>query len=214
MARSSEPAREQIVAAAEQLFAERGIEGPTLREIGAAAGQRNNSAVQYHFGDRLGLLTAVLTPHLDELDARRTELLAEARARGPVTLEDLIAVAIGPLAAKLADPSGVRYLQIQATLLGTNPAGPLAAGLAEPWRRPAMGALVDEMGEVLSPLGAAEGEARRLLAVTMAFNGLANFASAHPDATPARRRAYERTLVASVVALLRLPTAEGAERPG
>src|SRR4051794_41890454 len=48
--------KEQIVLAAEALFAERGIEGVSLRQIGAAAGNGNNSAVQYHFGtkDRLG----------------------------------------------------------------------------------------------------------------------------------------------------------------
>ena len=52
--------REQLIAAAETLFAERGIEGVSLREINAAAGQRNASSIQYHFGNRDGLLAAVI----------------------------------------------------------------------------------------------------------------------------------------------------------
>ena len=43
-----------MMLAGEQLFAERGFRGVSLREIGLAAGQRNNSAAQYHFGSRLG----------------------------------------------------------------------------------------------------------------------------------------------------------------
>uniref|UniRef100_UPI0035C6F61D TetR family transcriptional regulator n=5 Tax=Nocardia seriolae TaxID=37332 RepID=UPI0035C6F61D len=48
-------ARERIILAAEQLIAERGPAVP-LRDIAAAAGQRNNSAIQYHFGSRDGLV--------------------------------------------------------------------------------------------------------------------------------------------------------------
>jgi AcrR family transcriptional regulator len=51
--------KEQIVLAAEGLFAERGIEGVSLRQIGAAAGNGNNSAVQYHFGTKERLVQAV-----------------------------------------------------------------------------------------------------------------------------------------------------------
>ena len=45
--------RERIIVAAERLIAERGIDVP-LRDIAVAADQRNNSAVQYHFGSRDG----------------------------------------------------------------------------------------------------------------------------------------------------------------
>ena len=41
------------------MIAEHGIEVP-LRDVAAAAGQRNNSAVQYHFGSREGLVAAVV----------------------------------------------------------------------------------------------------------------------------------------------------------
>ena len=182
MARSSEPARLAIIEAAEVLFAERGVEAPTLREIGAAAGQRNNSAVQYHFGDRAGLVVAVLDPHLDALDRHRRVLLDEAEARGSVGLSELIDILLLPLAAKVEDPSGVRYLRIQAGLLGAGGAR-LGSAVTRAWRRPAMVEVVERIVAAIGPLGRAEGEARQLLVLTLVFNGLANVAElpAGPD---------------------------------
>jgi len=48
-----------LILAAELLFARDGIEGASLREIAAQAGQRNHHAVQYHFGSRDTLVQAV-----------------------------------------------------------------------------------------------------------------------------------------------------------
>ncbi|NUU21725.1 MAG: TetR/AcrR family transcriptional regulator [Streptomycetaceae bacterium] len=69
--------RARILDAAERLFAERGVADVSLREIGAAAGQRNNSAVQYHFGTRDALVRALYEDRLAPLNARRVALLAE-----------------------------------------------------------------------------------------------------------------------------------------
>jgi AcrR family transcriptional regulator len=55
--------RGRLVSAAAHLFARRGIETVPLRDIGTLAGQRNASAVQYHFGGRLELVTAILARH-------------------------------------------------------------------------------------------------------------------------------------------------------
>ena len=46
-----------------------------MREIRIAAGQSNTAALQYHFGDRAGLLRALLERELPALVARRKELL-------------------------------------------------------------------------------------------------------------------------------------------
>ena len=54
-----EATRELILLTAERLFAERGIEAVPLRDIGQAADQKNNFAVQYHFGDRENLVRAI-----------------------------------------------------------------------------------------------------------------------------------------------------------
>lgn len=71
--------QEQIVRAAERLFALHGIEGVSLRQIGAAAGNGNNSAVQYHFGSKEQLIQAIFEYRLPRLHERRMLLIAERR---------------------------------------------------------------------------------------------------------------------------------------
>ena len=78
---ASADARERIIVAAERLIAEHGPEVP-LRDIAAAAGQRNNSAVQYHFGSRDGLIDAVAEHRIADLEQHRLELLTESEAAG------------------------------------------------------------------------------------------------------------------------------------
>ena len=65
------PTRELLIETAERLFAERGIHGVSLREIGLAAGQRNNGVTQYHFGDKAGLVVAIFERRAAEVNARR-----------------------------------------------------------------------------------------------------------------------------------------------
>lgn len=71
---------EAIIAAAERLFARHGIDGVSLRKIGAAAGTANHYSVQYHFGDRAGLVRAVFERRLPYVESRREALLGEAMA--------------------------------------------------------------------------------------------------------------------------------------
>ncbi len=107
--------REQLITAAEELFARRGVEGVSLREINAAAGAKNGSAVQYHLGDRAGVIQAVLDRHRPEVEARRHALLDELESREQVTLRDVAGAYVRPLAAKLSDAPG--YLQVLADIV-------------------------------------------------------------------------------------------------
>ena len=89
-------AREQLLAAAERLIAERGIEVP-IRDIAVAAGQRNNSAVNYHFGSRDGLIDAVIEQRMVALEARRMQLLAEHEVAGDEDdVRSLVSVLVRP----------------------------------------------------------------------------------------------------------------------
>jgi AcrR family transcriptional regulator len=71
--------KEQIVLTAERLFGERGLEGVSLRQLGAAAGSGNNSAVQYHFGSKEQLIRSIFEYRLPYLLERRRLLVAERR---------------------------------------------------------------------------------------------------------------------------------------
>lgn len=121
-------ARSRIVEATEQLVAERGIDVP-LRDIAVAAGQRNHSAVQYHFGSRSDLFEAVLRERMVPMGARMLERLADLEARtGEPGLADLVDVIVTPLAEvpyELGSTHYARFLEqvrthpvlVQATLL-------------------------------------------------------------------------------------------------
>ena len=59
-----------VCAAAEELYGGQGIDAVSLREIQRASGVKNATALQYHFGDRAGLLTAVLEKHSYDVELR------------------------------------------------------------------------------------------------------------------------------------------------
>ena len=79
---AGEATRELLMVAAERRFARSGVEGVTLREIQAAAGQANSSVITYHFGSQAGLVRALLEFRYRKINARRAELLQDARDRG------------------------------------------------------------------------------------------------------------------------------------
>jgi AcrR family transcriptional regulator len=110
--------RARLISAAEQLFAERGIDGVSLREINRASGAKNAVAVQYHFDDRAGVIRAILEKHRPAVEAGRHQLLDEYEAAGKADLRALAGCLVRPLADKLADTDGgPEYLQIQAEIV-------------------------------------------------------------------------------------------------
>ena len=62
--------------AAEKLIAERGVENISIRDIVAAANQKNESALQYHFKNLTGLLDAIHAERSEQVQAQRAESLA------------------------------------------------------------------------------------------------------------------------------------------
>lgn len=72
--------REHIILAAERLFADRGIEAPSLREIAQAAGQGNTNAVQYHFQTKEQLVYAIFEYRAAQMEAPREDMLRQAEA--------------------------------------------------------------------------------------------------------------------------------------
>jgi AcrR family transcriptional regulator len=72
--------RDRLLDAAARLFAQRGVDNVSVAEIVRAAGQRNTSAVRYHFGSRDDVLLALLGRHVPVIAGRRRELLDRARA--------------------------------------------------------------------------------------------------------------------------------------
>ncbi len=113
MPRDATETRARLIAEAERLFAEQGIWKVRVQDIVAAAGQKNSSALSYHFGSRSGVLDAILREHGEPIDQDRGEVWA--------SLDDdhtpaLIAALVQPLTRRLATDSGRCYLRIVAQL--------------------------------------------------------------------------------------------------
>jgi AcrR family transcriptional regulator len=107
------PARQSLIRAGERLFAERGIENVSLREINLAAGQRNSSALHYHFGSREKLLEEILAQHAGEVREVRLAMLKEIENGGPSDLRSVALTIVRPLALPLDQgPSGRAFCRI------------------------------------------------------------------------------------------------------
>ncbi|WP_406152551.1 TetR/AcrR family transcriptional regulator [Streptomyces sp. NBC_01023] len=105
--------RLHLIATAERLFAEHGINAVSMRRIATDAGQRNDNAVQYHFGSKQGLVDAVFEHRQVPIDVRRTALIdgfdREGRGSDPYAITEAFVL---PLAELLeAAPGGSWYLR-------------------------------------------------------------------------------------------------------
>lgn len=106
--------RQRILGAAEDLFAEHGFAGTSLRQVTAAA-KVNLAAVNYHFGSKDNLIEEVFRRRLDELSRRRLEHLAEVNATPAPTLEDILDAFITPaLELSLDDKGGSVFMRVLA----------------------------------------------------------------------------------------------------
>lgn len=83
--------RERILDAAEQLFAEEGFAGTSLRDVTTLAGA-NVAAVHYHFGSKEELLRAVLSRIVEPVNRERLELLDRAEAAAAPDPPDVRAI--------------------------------------------------------------------------------------------------------------------------
>lgn len=104
--------RARLIDVAEELFATQGIAAVSLRTVGQRAGQRNNSAAQYHFGSKLGLVNAIIDSRSALVEQRRRQLLDEATT--PADLSALVSLMVIPLAESIDDttrsPFYLRFL--------------------------------------------------------------------------------------------------------
>jgi len=199
--RSQDTTQVRLISAAEQLFAARGIDAVSLREINRASGARNAIAVQYHFEDRAGVVRAVLQKHRPDIDARRHAMLDQYEADATPDLRRLAAALVRPLAAKLADlDGGPEYLQIHAELIN-RPRSPVDGAAADPhdsihrWRT-----LVEPLlGEDAIRLH------RRFTAMRLAAGELGRRASTAPHTDD---RLFVSHLIDLVTAVLAAPVSE------
>lgn len=115
-------AREELLDAAERLIAEHGFEVP-LRDIAKAAGQRNNSAVNYYFRSRQDLIDAVVARRLVPMEAQRQAMLDGMSAEEMRDAHALLRVLVEPF-GNLEATHYARFLEVVRIRLNREPQSP------------------------------------------------------------------------------------------
>jgi len=101
--------RERLLDAAEELFARQGSWTTPLAHVVRAAGQRNQSAIQYHFGTREELIYALIERDRDRELQQRQDLLDRPEAgRVEPDLRTAVAALVLPTCASLRHARGRR----------------------------------------------------------------------------------------------------------
>lgn len=200
MRRDSRETQHKLIAAAEQLFAERGIDGVSLSEINRQAQQKNRNAVLYHFGSKEALLTAVLNKHAVFIEQQRAGLLAQLGS--PARLRDAVEALVLPVAARLDDPDGgIAFIRINSQMMANQAYADLRLARAQNLTQ------ARQLAQVLAdltPTACAEAHAAKMLLVDcMVFQGLADWCSRSKKIGLALLLA---TLINSIELILMAPT--------
>ncbi len=123
MPRDPQITKERLLTEGQRIFAEEGAFTVALRRVVAAAGQKNESALHYHFGNRQGLINAILARHNEGIESARATLLDRIDADGDpgndverVTV--LVDALVLPWSSRLLTPDGQEFLLIVAQYLG------------------------------------------------------------------------------------------------
>lgn len=111
---AGESTRGALLRAAERLFAELGIGPTSTRAILREAGQRNESALHYHFGGREGLIDALYSERGAQVALERERMLRELDASGEAQdVRRLCAVAVlPPVRIVRRDPEFALFLKV------------------------------------------------------------------------------------------------------
>jgi AcrR family transcriptional regulator len=97
--------KDRILGAAEELFAQHGFAGTSLRQVTTRA-DVNIAAVNYHFGSKENLVNEVFRRRMDEMSARRLAQLKTALQQHPGELEPVLAAFVEPALAMAQDRHG------------------------------------------------------------------------------------------------------------
>jgi AcrR family transcriptional regulator len=97
--------KDRILGAAEELFAQFGFSGTSLRQVTSRA-DVNIAAVNYHFGSKENLVNEVFRRRMDEMSAQRLARLRAAVEQHPGELEAVLAAFVEPALALAQDRHG------------------------------------------------------------------------------------------------------------
>ncbi|MEU1208612.1 helix-turn-helix domain-containing protein [Nocardia sp. NPDC005825] len=203
--------RDKLLDVAEQLFAERGVDATLIGDIVQGAGQRNPSALRYHFGSRDGVLQAILSMHLGAVEQRRAQLLAQWPEPGPGTARDAVVLIVAPLTEELESASGRHYLQILGQMIHRFDQAQMDYISVS---YPSMARAVRLMGQTIDhlPDPVVEERVRTVLRLTTSMLSARARDLAKGGELPLSARAFEQNLLAMATASLTAPDRDDETR--
>src|SRR5262245_16087330 len=112
--------RERILRTAEWLFAERGFNGVSMRELAAEA-QVNIASIGYHFESKEGLLSEVYRRHCEPMiEERLRGLKAALPLPGKARLSAIVEAFVRPALQQVEVEEGETFIRLRAVLSGEN----------------------------------------------------------------------------------------------
>lgn len=160
--------KKALLRAAERLFAEKGFADVSSKDIMRAAGARNESALQYHFGDMNTLIEKVFTERFHDIERQRAARMANVDASGSGDdIEALLAASLGPMFEACLEESGRLYARFSVQL-STDPRFDMAK-LAQSSGAPSMATLRDRLVGSLDYLSKDVLNTRLRLGLTMSL---------------------------------------------
>ena len=208
-ANRSAATRKKFIRAAQRLYAQRSIDAVSLNEITTAAGQKNRNALQYHFGNKDGLIQAILDSHADRVAELRQDYMDTIKpGRFPASEAAARALVI-PVGQYICEkPEAVYYVKILSQLAATNNTvtNPNANSSLSFRTVPRLAAL---MNEAMAHLTADEARQRLFLVVSITFHSIADICRAFEGDSAksrARRDAMLDQVAGTISALLSAPS--------
>lgn len=209
--------REALLDAAEELFAEQGIEATSLRSVTSKAGA-NVAAVHYYFGSKEGLIREVFGRRLAPLSDERLARLTACSERGGEALECILRAFIEPfveLGWKMDRGSSATHLsgRLIAQVL-SEPSDLLHKTLAQAFEETFV-RFTDALGKALPHLERDEVVTRFELTLGTMIHGMAGIhLFDEQKATLSQTDLLVDRLVAFVAAGLRAPAIPASKRSG
>ena len=105
--------QQALMRSVEHIAAQKGLENISIREILTAAKQKNESALQYHFKNLSGLLTAVRIDRAREIDeARKLQIEKLTQTSASLSLRQICEIMVmPPFRLAKASPSFRNYIK-------------------------------------------------------------------------------------------------------
>ncbi|NWG45941.1 MAG: helix-turn-helix transcriptional regulator [Alphaproteobacteria bacterium] len=198
---------------AERLFATRGIHDVMVKDVNEAAGQKNKSAIHYHFGGKGDLLIAIFAFRFEQTEAAANEaldrLLEQTPAPSPHAVIEAVWRAIIPFVESPKDWYWARLAA--ANMFYVNVAyEPFVHAMAMRWVKRVIALLVQACPGLPEPLVTMR--VRNFLFFLTALNGewARRLHVARPRLSAHEFRAIFADAVASTTAMLTAPAQESA----